>query len=91
VILGQARCLLLKVIKKQPTTFFSVFSVSSCSFPLSFLIHLLSCGLFAGKGQQNDSWSSKMTSCGAEDTRGGWDSKVKGSSCNDGGKWEKCW
>ncbi|PWZ57420.1 hypothetical protein Zm00014a_038100 [Zea mays] len=38
-----------------------------------------------GKGQQNDSWSSKMTSCGAEDTRGGWDSKVKGSSCNDGG------
>jgi hypothetical protein len=32
-----------------------------------------------------------MTSCGAEDTRGGWDSKVKGSSCNDGGKWEKCW
>jgi len=49
---------------------------------------LLSWGLFAGKEQQNDPWSSKMTSGGAEDTSGGWDTKAKDSSCNDGGKWE---
>ncbi|AQK94713.1 Protein RNA-directed DNA methylation 3 [Zea mays] len=36
--------------------------------------------------QQNDSWSSKMISGGAEDTSGGWDTKVKDSSCNDGGE-----
>ncbi|XP_066364221.1 protein RNA-directed DNA methylation 3-like isoform X2 [Miscanthus floridulus] len=39
-----------------------------------------------GKEQQNDPWSSKMTSGGAEDTSGGWDTKVKDSSCNDGGE-----
>lgn len=29
-----------------------------------------------------------MTSGGAEDTGGGWNTKEKDSSCSDGGKWE---
>jgi len=50
----------------------------------------LLCFILVGNEHQNDNWASKMTSSGAEDNSGGWNTRAK-DSCTDGGKLGMWW